>query len=58
MRESILTFVCPAHGVCKFWYLSDGQRVCEVCFPKCCTPIGAAVPVNEDHLYARSEVSR
>jgi hypothetical protein len=54
MRETILPFACPAHGKCAHWYLSDGQRVCEVCFPRCCTPIGVAVPVNEDYLYRKA----
>jgi hypothetical protein len=54
MSETIPIFVCPSHGRCEFWYLPDAQRVCEVCFPKSATPLGAAIPVNEDHLYNRS----
>jgi len=51
MSEDILPFICPSHGKCAFWYLPDAQRVCEICYPRNCTPVGAAVPVNEDHLY-------
>jgi len=51
MSETIFPFTCPKHGNCKFYYLPDAQRVCEVCFPRNCTPLSAAVPVNEDHLY-------
>ena len=51
MSEDIFRFVCPTHGSCDFWYLPEAQRVCEICFPKCATPLGVAIPVNEDHLY-------
>jgi hypothetical protein len=51
--ETIIPFVCPARGATQFWYLSDGQRVCEVCFPKKCTPLRDVLPVNEDHLYRK-----
>jgi len=53
MSEDIFPFICPAHGRCEFWYLPDAQRVCEICFPKCATPVGEAIAVNEDHLYKK-----
>jgi hypothetical protein len=51
IAEDIYPFICPNHGRTEFWYLPDAQRVCEVCFPKGATPLGKAIPVNEDHLY-------
>src|SRR5206468_3564161 len=41
MSEEIFRFICPAHGRCAFWYLPDAQRVCEICYPRNCTPVGA-----------------
>jgi len=51
MSEDIFLFVCPIHGASDFWWLPDAQRVCQICFPRDSTPLGAAIPVNEDHLY-------
>ena len=56
MSEDILPFICPSHGKCAFWYLPDAQRVCEICYPRNCTPVGAAVPVNEATYLAGADV--